>query len=40
LAAYFEDEAPEPNDFNFAFRCGPKRWRARGRWVTVPIHCD
>ena len=40
LAAYFEDEAPEPNDFNFAFRCGPRRWRARGRCVTVPIHCD
>ena len=40
LAAYFEDEAPEPNDFNFVFRCGPKRWGARGRRVTVPIHCD
>src|SRR5262245_18610484 len=40
LAAYIEDEAPEPRDFNFAFRCGPRRWQARGQRVTVPIHCD
>jgi hypothetical protein len=38
LAAYFEDEAPEPHDFNFAFRCGPRRWRTRGRHVSV-VRC-
>ena len=37
LAAYFEDEAPDPHDFNFAFRCGPRRWHPRGRVVTVPV---
>src|SRR5437773_581615 len=27
LAAYFEDEVPEPYVFKFAFACAPKRWR-------------
>jgi hypothetical protein len=40
LVAYFEDEAPERHDFNFVFRGRPARWHARGRCVTVPIHCD
>jgi hypothetical protein len=40
LFAYFEDEAPDRHDFNFAFRCVPSRWHARRRCVTVPIHCD
>jgi hypothetical protein len=40
LVAYFEDEAPEPDVFKFAFRCGPGRSRARGQYVTVPICCD
>src|SRR5262249_745276 len=40
LAAYFEDEAPEPHTFKFAFGCGPRRWRRRGHRVSVPIHCD
>ena len=39
LAAYFEDEAPEPFVFKFGFACAPKRWRARGRCITSPI-CD
>jgi hypothetical protein len=40
LAAYFEDEAPEPYVFKFAFRCAPGRSRARRQCVTVPICCD
>lgn len=40
LAAYFEDEAPEPHVFKFAFRCGPKRSGVRGCFVTVPVRCD
>lgn len=40
LGAYFKDEAPEPHIFKFAFGCGPKRWRARGRCGSVPVHCD
>jgi hypothetical protein len=40
LAAYFEDEAPEPYVFKFAVGCAPKRWRARGRCFTTPISCD
>ena len=38
LAAYFEDEAPEPVVFKFAFGRAPNRWRARGR--CIPIRCD
>ena len=40
LAAYFEDEAPDPHVFKFAFGCGPRRSRARGRCASVPLHCD
>lgn len=40
LGAYFEDEVPEPHIFKFAFGCRPRRWRARGRWGSVPVHCD
>ena len=40
LAAYFEDEAPEQDDFKFVFRCGPRRWHARGRHVSVPVRCS
>jgi hypothetical protein len=40
LAAYFEDEAPEPHVFKFAFGCGPRRSRVRVRRVTVPMCCD
>jgi hypothetical protein len=39
LAAYFEDEAPEPHVFKFAFRCRPRRWQARGRCGPVPVRC-
>lgn len=39
LAAYFEDEAPEPHDFKFIFQCGPKRWQARGRRGWAPVRC-
>jgi transposase len=40
VAAYFEDEVPEPHTFKFAFGCGPRRWRGRGRYVSMPVHCD
>ena len=40
LAAYFEDEAPEPHVFKFAFGCSPKSWRARGGCWSTPVHCD
>lgn len=40
VAAYFEDEVPEPHVFKFAFGCGPRRWRSRGRYATEPLHCD
>jgi hypothetical protein len=40
LAAYFEDEAPEPFVFKFGFACAPKRRRGRGRCMTSPIGCD
>jgi hypothetical protein len=40
LGAYFEDEAAETQVFKFAFGCGPRRSRARSRYVTMPIHCD
>ena len=36
LASYFEDEAPEPYVFKFAFRCGSKRWHPRSRY-NVPV---
>ena len=42
LAAYFEDEAPEPHVFGFALGCGTTRMRGRGRvgcWAR-PIHCE
>lgn len=40
LGAYFEDEAAEPDIFKFAFGYGSKRWRARGRCKSVPVHSD
>jgi len=40
LAAYFEDEAPEAHVFRFAFGCAPRRWRARSRCISLPVHCD
>jgi len=40
VAAYFEDEAPEPFVFKFGFACAPKRWRGRSRCITSPIVCD
>ena len=40
LAAYFEDEAPEPFVFKFGITCAPKRWRGRNRCMTLPIGCD
>jgi hypothetical protein len=40
LIAYFEDEAPEPVVLKFGFACAPRRWRARGRYMTTPIRCD
>jgi hypothetical protein len=40
LAAYFEDDAPEPVVFKFGFGCTPGRWRARSRCYTIPIRCD
>ena len=39
VAAYFEDEVPEPYMFKFAFGCGRRRWRGRGRYVSTPVHC-
>jgi len=40
VAAYFEDEAPEPFVFKFGFACAPKSWRGRSRCITSPIVCD
>lgn len=42
LAAYFEDEAPEPYVFRFGFGCGPGRLRGRARRGCGPIavHCE
>jgi hypothetical protein len=40
LAAYFQDEAPEPPAFGFAFGCGPRGKRARGHCMSVPVHGD
>ena len=39
LGAYFEDETAETHVFKFGFGCGPRRWSARSRRITVPIHC-
>ena len=39
LAAYFEDEVPEPLVFKFGFGCRP-RAHARGRrYQTTPLRC-
>jgi hypothetical protein len=40
LAAYFEDEAPDPFVFKFGFSCAPRYRRSRSRCVTVPVYCD
>ena len=42
LAAYFEDETPEPDIFSFAFGCDPKAWRKRARagFRPGPVHCE
>ena len=40
LAAYFEDEAPEPHVFKIAFGFGSSHRRGRGRCFSVPVHCD
>ena len=42
LAAYFEDEAPEPYVFRFGFDCGSRRMRGRGRRGCGPVavHCE
>ena len=42
LAAYFEDEAPEPYVFRFDFGCGPSRMRrhARRGCGPIPVHCE
>jgi hypothetical protein len=42
LAAYFEDEAPEPDVFRFSFGCGSGRRRGRSRRGCGPIavHCE
>ena len=39
LAAYFEDEEPEPHIFKIAFGCGASHRRGRGRCFSVPVHC-
>ncbi|HYX27498.1 MAG TPA: hypothetical protein VE863_02945 [Pyrinomonadaceae bacterium] len=38
LAAYFADEAPEPEVFKFRFRCAPGRSRSRCG-VSIPVRC-
>lgn len=38
LAAYFEDEAPEAHAFEFAWGCGPRRYRARG--FPFAVRCE
>ena len=40
LGAYFEDEAAETDVFKIAFGCGPRRWRTRRSYITMPLHCD
>ena len=42
LAAYFEDEAPEPQIFSFGYGCGSSRLRRSARRGCVPIavHCE
>jgi hypothetical protein len=42
LAAYFEDEAPEPELFRFGFAGGSRRMRGRARRGCGPIsvHCE
>jgi len=42
LAAYFEDEAPEPYGFGFSFGCGSSRMRRRAARGCRPmaVHCE
>lgn len=42
LAAYFEDEAPEPYGFRFDFGCGSSRMRRSPRHGCGPVavHCE
>jgi hypothetical protein len=42
LAAYFEDEAPEPYVLRFGFGCGSSRIRrhARRGCGPIPVHCE
>jgi len=40
LAAYFEDEAPEPHVWKFAWGCSPRAVRARARCFPVSARCD
>ncbi|HXM36958.1 MAG TPA: hypothetical protein VN920_17305 [Pyrinomonadaceae bacterium] len=40
LAAYFEDEAPEPQAWKFAWGCHPIAVRARARCSPVSVRCE
>jgi hypothetical protein len=40
LAAYFEDERPEKDAFEFAFGCRPRRAFRRGRGVPIAVRCE
>jgi hypothetical protein len=40
LAAYFEDEAPEPYVLRFGFDCGSRTHRRGRRFQTTPLHCQ
>jgi len=40
LAAYFEDEAPEPEAWGFAWGCQPRAMRARVRCAPLSARCE
>jgi hypothetical protein len=40
LAAYFEDEAPQPQAWRFAWGCGPRTARAGRHCYPLSVHCE
>lgn len=40
LAAYFDDDAPEPHAWGFAFGCRPRAVRARAECFPVELRCE
>ena|SRR5215471_17007672 len=40
LAAYFEDEAPDSEVFQFGLKCRPRRFGRRSRYVPIEVRCD